>query len=178
MNIAINLLPWRQTKKERVKKELIYQSIAVVALLTLLLGVVHLWLVKKIGHAVQMHAPLETKRKQLEEKISTFKKMEVERNKMLANATIVDYLRHKALSPLRVLDALPHAMVPNISLTHLTRSEDAFLIEGKTQDPKYIADFMRGLMDQSCLLSPQLMWVQQGTLNNESVTFQLSVKAK
>lgn len=171
MAIYINLLPWRQARKERAKKQFIYQGLSVGLMVGMLLLAMHIALASKIQAQTAINTQLSMEVKQLDEVLASLGDVQKQTENVNAKMQVIDFLQSGRTLFIKTLDLIPRCLPQGIILTNITKTAEQITLEGKAEHPKLISDFMRQLEVTAWFYPPQLVWVQ-----NDS--FQLSIKEK
>jgi len=162
--IKINLLPRKEGKKERIRKEIII-SILSVALLLLIFFLVQ-WKMNK--EKEDLSAQISNTKKE----ITYYKSLTAEvdkaktSQKMLENKlTIINNLKKEKASPAKVLDTLSIDKPEKIHLESLKKEGSKLGIEGIALDDETVANFMTNLRKSKMFNNVDLIVSEQVELS-------------
>lgn len=160
MAVTINLLPWREEQKERLKKEfLIILAMAVVCALTIL-GFVHFCISHKIDHQRQNNEILQSEIRILDKQIAQIKTLQEEKAELIARMDIIQQLQTNRPHVVRLFDGITKTVPDGLFLDHLERRNINISIEGRAESNTRVSTFMRNIDASNWLKSPVLSVIQ------------------
>lgn len=162
----INLLPWREHRREQQKRTVYAQLL--LAGLGAILGVL-CWsysISLRLDAQHGRNAHLELQARNLAHRIKQLETLEQHRQQLLHRQRISASLQNKRLQMMRLLDALAHAVPDDVHLTRLSQKDLQLHISGRAMSNASVAHFMRRLSASEWLHAPVL----QQTLNMHDET--------
>lgn len=141
----INLLPWRDERREQRKKQFITVCIAVA-----LLGIVTVlsswfYLDHKLDDQEQANQLLVSTNQNLDAQLKTLDGLQERRNAVIERMKLIQGLEGQRPITVRLVDELVRVVPANMFITKFSRVGDKFTIEGKAESPNTVAEFLRGL---------------------------------
>jgi len=171
MTLHINLLPWREIRKERQKNEfLALLGIAIVASVLLMLCI-HLWIARKIHYQQENNLYLKNQIAILDEKITQIDVIEKAKKELLAKMDVIQQLQASRPEVVQLFDGIVRIVPVGLFLTSLSRNGMKVLIDGKAESNTRVSTFMRNIEGSHWLKSPELSLIQadekEGEKNKE-----------
>ncbi|KTC65781.1 Tfp pilus assembly protein PilN [Legionella adelaidensis] len=171
----INLLPWREVRREKEKKQfniLLGVGIAVGILIVFLVNSYARSLVENQTYNNQiLQQEIDELKKQILE-IADLKKL---RQALIARMTIVQNLQSKRILTVRLLDELVKIMPDGVFLTSVERIEDKITLLGYAESNSQISQLMRNIEDNQWIQDPELTEIKKTTEENVTVENQFKL---
>jgi type IV pilus assembly protein PilN len=141
----INLLPWREERREQKKKQFIYICIAVVFLA--ILTVLATWFIlnHKLQDQEQANQLIVSTNQSLDIQLKSLEGLQERRNAVIERMKLIQGLEGQRPVAVRLVDELVRVVPKTVYLTKFTRTGNKFTIEGKAESPNAVAEFLRGL---------------------------------
>lgn len=141
----INLLPWRDERREQRKK-----SFILVSIVSALMGVVVVFLAwsffeHKLNDQQEANQLITNNNQQLDQKLQALNGLQEQRKAIIDRMKLIQGLQAQRPITVRLVDELVRVIPDNLYLTKVTRQGDQFSIEGKAESPNIVAEFMRKL---------------------------------
>lgn len=141
----INLLPWRDERREQRKK-----SFIVVSIISALIGVLMVFLAwmffeQKLNDQQAANQLITNNNQQLDQKLKALHGLQEQRKAIIDRMKLIQGLQAQRPITVRLVDELVRVIPDNLYLTKVTRQGDQFSIEGKAESPNVVAEFMRRL---------------------------------
>lgn len=141
----INLLPWRDERREQRKKQFITVCIAVALLaLATVLGT-WFFLNQKLDDQEQANKLLVSTNQNLDAQLKTLDGLQERRNAVIERMKLIQGLEGQRPITVRLVDELVRVVPVNMYITKFTRAGDKFTIEGSAESPNTVAEFLRAL---------------------------------
>jgi len=173
----INLLPWRDWERERLKKEFfaVLGVAAAAGAVVVLLG--YLYFSNAISNQNERNAYLESKIAELQQQVEEIERLQKQKRQMQERIDVVQNLQAGRSITVRVLDGLVRALPDGVYFTALSLAGDNMNIEGTAEANARISSLMRSLDESELFDSPNLMSVKANPAFGESASnFTLTVK--
>lgn len=139
----INLLPWREERRqERLQQFLITTVASVVLTLLIFYGAV-LFVDDLIEEQSQRNQYLKTEIAALDEKIKEIKSLEQERDRLLARMQVIQELQESRPKVVKILDSVVRVVPEGVSLQKVTRQGTSLVFDGIAQSNARVSVFMR-----------------------------------
>lgn len=143
--VTINLLPWREERRELQKKRFIAISIGFVVLGLLLSGLCWMYYKKQLDDQNAANEMISAQNQMLDQKLKSLDGLQIKRDEILQRMKVIQDLQGVRPVIVHVFDAIARLTPQNMYLTGFTRDGDKFSITGKAQDPNVVSDFLRNL---------------------------------
>ncbi len=173
----INLLPWRDWERERLKKEFFAISGIAAAIGVAVLVVGYLYFNNAISNQNERNAYLDSKIAELQEQVEEIERLQKQKRQMQERIDVVQNLQAGRATTVRVLDGLVRALPDGVYFTGLSLAGDNMNIQGTAEANARISSLMRSLDESELFDSPNLMSVKANPAFGESASnFTLTVK--
>jgi type IV pilus assembly protein PilN len=152
----INLLPWReQQRTERKKAFGVGMLGAAVGALTV--AAVGWFLINQMLDAqVERNALLRREITELDKQIEEINSLEQQKQQFIARMQIIETLQRSRPEIVHVFDTVARIIPDGVYLTSLRQQGQKFTIQGITQSPSRVGDFMRAIDGSEWLTNPGL----------------------
>lgn len=141
----INLLPWREERREERKKQFI--TWCIVTALLAVLTVFAIWFVlnQKLTDQEQANQLVTSTNQALDAQLKTLDGLEERRKAILERMKLIQGLEGQRPVTVRIVDELVRVLPGTVYLTKFSRNGDNFTIEGRADDPNSVALLLRNL---------------------------------
>lgn len=173
----INLLPWREERRQQLKKEFLV-TLGLVAVLgagLVLLGdqVVN----NQIDNQNARNTYLTQNIKELDKQVAEIKDLERRRSQLLERMEVIQRLQGNRPIIVRVLDQLVRTVPDGVFYTNLTTKGKSISISGIAESNNRVSSLMRRLDASEWLADPNLDKVRAAAdYGDQATTFNMSVK--
>ncbi|WPL15902.1 Fimbrial assembly protein (PilN) [Thiorhodovibrio winogradskyi] len=173
----INLLPWREARRQRRQRDFISAVIAAV-MVTLLAGVaVQMQFSHMIDNQKQRNDFLAAEIRKLDEIIKEIERLDARKQDLLARINIIQTLQESRPEIVRLFDAVVVAMPEGVFLVDLKQSGGTVTVEGRAQSNARVSALMRNIEDSEWIGSPQLLLIENKDQTGTGLShFRLSFK--
>ncbi len=175
----INLLPWREAKRQELKKDFLVTAALMLALGggLLLLGdrVVN----AQIDNQKARNSYLKAEIKELDEAVAEIRELQKRRNQLIDRMRVIQELQGNRPIIVRVLDQLVRTVPDGVFYTSLSTKGKTITISGIAESNNRVSSLMRRLDASDWLANPNLDKVQAAPNYGEQAnTFNLTVVVK
>ena len=172
----INLLPWRELKREREKKEFTTYIAGILIVMVLLVFVVNRTIVGKIETQTSRNNRLETEIAEYNKQIVAIKNLKTQRKNLIARMMIVQNLQATRILTVRLFDELINILPDGVYVTHMDRVGDKVTLLGYTESNSNISQMMRKIESSKWIQRPELTEIKKSKEKQDSATsaFKLS----
>lgn len=160
ISININLLPWREERKEQQKREFLMMLGMGFLFAGGLVFCIHLWMNSEISFQNQQNAYLKNEISQLDKKIAEIEALQKEKQQLLAKMDIIQQLQANRPQVVRLFDGIVKTVPDGLFLTNLARTGTNILIDGKAESNTRVSTFMRNIESSTWLKNPVLSLIQ------------------
>ena len=141
----INLLPWREERREERKKQFISLCIATALLAVLAVFAVWFILNQKLTDHEQANQLVTSTNQSLDAQLKTLDGLEERRRAVIERMKLIQGLEGQRPVTVRIVDELARVLPRTVYLTKFTRAGEKFTIEGKADNPNSVAELLRNL---------------------------------
>lgn len=163
MSVDINLLPWREQKRQQRGRRFRLALVASVAL-GIGAGGALTWHYRQ-AHAVQQqrNAYILEQSRQLDEAVGAVDEWEAARDALLERASLLADLQAGRVQTVHVLSALSASRVDGVHYTRLSRQGDALRLTGLAESHRQVSELLRALAAAPFFSEPALSEVEVET---------------
>ena len=141
----INLLPWREERRQARKKEF-FATMAAVAVASLLaLFGAHYFAQYQIDKQLERNAKIQTEIDALKAKIEKIKDLETERARLLKRKEIIEQLQGSRSLMVHLFEELAMTTPDGVVLLGIKQTAETISLLGKAQSEARVAQYMRNL---------------------------------
>ena len=152
----INLLPWREALRKEKQNEYLTTVVVFAVLAVAIWGGVHWYHQEVIKYKETRIAFIEDNIKVLDEKIKEIKRLEKEKERLLARMRAIEQLQGNRPLVVRLFDEIIKSLPEGVSLEKLTQRGQNIIINGVAQSNARVSSFMRNLEKSDWLKNPDL----------------------
>ncbi len=172
----INLLPWREERRQELKKEFIATVVLVLALGAGLLLLADRVVNGQIDHQEARNEYLESNIKELNKMVAEIKDLQKRRDQLLYRMRVIQELQGNRPIIVRVLDQLVRTVPDGVFYTDLSTKGKKITISGVAESNNRVSSLMRRLDASDWLASPNLDKVKAApSYGDQANTFNLTV---
>ncbi len=172
----INLLPWREERREELKKEFL-TILAAVAIAAVLIVFFWGYIVKgQIEDQQARNQYLDRSIKELTNQVTEISELEQRKEDLLDRMKIIGDLQGKRPVIVRVFDELVRTTPDGLYFNEVQRSNNSVLVTGVAESSNRVSSLMRNLDASEWFSSPNLTGVKANTeLGEQGNDFELTV---
>lgn len=163
----INLLPWRERKRQRERLQLIRYLLVGLSMALFVVFFMHHQVSHLIDLERQCHQQLQNEIMQLTQQIKTIHEMSVLRRSQLSRLAILQNLQEMRLNTLRLLDELITMMPKGVYLNRIECMGNKVLLLGYAESTASISALMRSIEANVGVLAPSLTEIKTTSRENE-----------
>ena len=170
--MQINLLPWREERREEEKKRFL-SLIGVVAVATLIIMIYVHWIYSNwIDAQVQVNNYLKDQTIILDTRIKQIDALQLEKEHLLARVRVIQTLEADRPAVVNLFDQMVRIIPDGLYLTSVVRKDENLTIEGKAESNTRVSTFMRNIEHSTALKDPSLsiIKVDDTTANKQVVS--------
>jgi len=173
----INLLPWREERRQELKKEFLVTVGLVLALAVGLLLLGDRIVDGQIQHQNARNQYLKDNIKVLDEQVAEIRELQKKRNQLLDRMRVIQELQGNRPIIVRVLDQLVRTVPDGVFYTNLQTKGKTISIRGIAESNNRVSSLMRRLDASEWLANPNLDSVRAAPeYGDQANTFNLTVQ--
>ena len=157
----LNLLPWRDAKRQRQKRLLTAAGLSAVSLTLGLAVASYLYLNDLLGIQESRNTFLIAEIARLDRKILEIKDINKKKADLLARLTIIQDLQHIRPEVVHLFDEIVNAMPEWVYLTGIRQNGNTVILQGQAQSYGRISDLMRNIHASAWMTNPTLNIIRE-----------------
>lgn len=175
----INLLPWREERRQELKKAFIATVALVLALAAGLVMLGDRVVNGQIDNQKARNQYLEENIKELDKMVAEIKDLQKRRNQLLDRMRVIQELQGNRPIIVRVLDQLVRTVPDGVFYTGLSTKDKKITINGVAESNNRVSSLMRRLAASDWLANPSLDGVKAAPqYGDQATTFKLTVNVQ
>lgn len=175
----INLLPWREERRQEQKKAFLATSALVLALAAGLILLGDRVVNSQIDNQSARNQYLQDKIKDLDKQVAEIRDLQKRRNQLLDRMKVIQELQGNRPIIVRVLDQLVRTVPDGVFYTSLTTKGKKITINGIAESNNRVSSLMRSLEASDWLANPRLDKVNAAPkFGDQANTFNLTVRVQ
>ncbi|HHO81958.1 MAG TPA: pilus assembly protein PilN [Halothiobacillus sp.] len=140
----INLLPWREERRNQRQRQFVYQLIGVIAVGVAVVFGLHVYVSKQIEAQNNRNAFLRDVIRDLDRDIQTIQTLQEERERLIARMEVIQTLQADRPLIVHVMEELIRTVPEGIQLESVTvRNENEMNIQGYADAQARVAEYLR-----------------------------------
>lgn len=173
----INLLPWREERREELKKEFFTILIGTILLAIGLVFVWHQYVTSQIDNQRSRNAYLTQQISELNSQVSEIKELKEKREQLVDRMRIIQELQGKRPEIVHVFDDLVRTIPDGVFYTDIERNGSSLVIKGTAESNNRVSSLMRKLDASDWFSGPNLQGVKANpSFGEQANDFVLTVK--
>lgn len=175
----INLLPWREERRQELKKNFLVTVALVVALAAGLVLLADQVVNSQVDYQMARNQYLVDNIKELDKAVAEIRDLQKRRNQLLDRMKVIQELQGNRPIIVRVLDQLVRTIPDGVFYTSLTTKGKQISINGIAESNNRVSSLMRRLEASEWLASPNLDKVNAApAYGDQANTFHLTVNVQ
>lgn len=175
----INLLPWREERRQELKKEFLTVLALVAAIGVLLVFVSGMFVNSQITHQDLRNSYLKTHISQLDEQVSEIRELQRKRNQLLDRMKVIQELQGNRPVIVRILDQLVRTVPDGVFYENLSARGKEISASGVAESNNRVSSLMRRLDASDWFADPNLDQVAAApAFGDQATKFNLKVKVE
>ena len=156
----INLLPWREEKRNQRKREYLTTVGLCAVIAVLAWGAVHWHLNEKIDYQKSRNDFLQAEISKLDAKIQQIRELEKEKERLLARMKAIETLQTSRPIIVHIFDELVDSLPEGVYLKDISQNGSKITIKGVAQSNARVSNYMRNVEKSDWLKNPSLDIIQ------------------
>lgn len=168
----INLLPWRETRREQEKKIFITMLSLVLVFALVFVMLFNYFVTKLVDNQSERNQRLKNEVALLDKSLKTIALLKKERASLIARMQVVENLESTRPLTIHLFDEVIKIMPSGVVVTKMERKGYEVTIWGYTESNSNISDVMRNIENNKWIQNPVLTEIKKAleakpTMNNE-----------
>lgn len=156
----INLLPWRQARRQRQQRNFAILTGAGLGMTALVMLMVHLYIARGIEYQQQRNQLLTAEIALLDQKIKEIQELEKQKKSLIARMEIIQKLQISRPEAVHLFDELARTIPDGVQLIDLTQSDRILALNGIAQSNARVSVYMRNLDLSPWFQEPSLLVIE------------------
>ncbi len=156
----INLLPWREEKREEDKREFHIVVIGAVCVTLLLIYLVHMSIGGRVDKQNQTNAYLRQQMVVLDQQLGAINKLKEKKNMLFVKMQLVGSLQSTRPLTVHVFDEIPRILPDGVHLNTLDRKGVDLTMTGEAESNTRVSQLMRNIDKSQWLENPVLVEIK------------------
>ena len=175
----INLLPWREERRQELKKEFLAAVALVLALAAGLVLLADRVVNNQIDNQTSRNQYLTENIKELDKQVAEIRDLQKRRNQLLDRMRVIQELQGNRPIIVRVLDQLVRTVPDGVFYTQISTQGKKISIKGVAESNNRVSSLMRRLESSEWLASPTLDKVYEAhEFGDQANKFELTVNVE
>lgn len=176
--IHINLLPWREEKRETIKQQYKRQLIITIVTVVIVAIAIHVWLALGLNRQQNRNQFLQQTTQSYDQRIQEISKIQILRKEINERKNIIFYLQaNRAFAVLLFVDFI-NITPDGVYFTEIEREDKTLTFEGKADSNAQVSQLMRNISHSLWLNDAKLGVIKVDKNNPYQRTFKLTVNEK
>lgn len=158
---TINLLPWRQRRREAQKKQFYLLLASLFLCCIFVLGNMHFWMEHQIDLQLKSNQFIEQQIKNLDEKLEKIKNIQTKKKQLLSRMRVIQDLQKDRPNVVHLFNDLVKIVPDGLTYHILKRENKLITIEGFAESNTRVSKLMRNIKDSSILINPELQIIRE-----------------
>lgn len=171
----INLLPWREKKREIDKKYFLMMLLSSVFMSCVFVGLFYIYATHLVNHQMERNQLLQNEITLLDAKIEEIKKLKKIREGLISRMIIVQNLQSTRTLMVHMFDELIKVMTSGVYVTKLERKQDIVTLWGFSDSNGSISDLMRNIEADEWIHNPSLTEIKKKEGKTQSANNEFSL---
>lgn len=166
----INLLPWRESMRQRQKKEFLTLLFAVALFVVIIVWLVGMLIDSQIANQNQRNSFMEGQIQVLDSQIAKIKDIKESKNAIEQRMALIEQLQtSRNVAPI-VLDELARMVPQGISFRSFSRIDNVMVVSGVSESNNRLSSFMRRLEESKVFGNGELSSIVADTSATDAVS--------
>lgn len=163
----INLLPWREQKREQEKKLFNSTILLGVLIAAAIVIIANYSVTTMVNHQISLNDRLNQEIRILDGEIEEIKKLKLVRAALISRMKVVQSLQSTRALTVHLFDELIKVMPQGIYVTKLERKEDLVTVWGYSESNTDISNLMRNIERNAWIQQPSLTEIKKSEAGAE-----------
>ncbi|MFT5599436.1 MAG: type IV pilus assembly protein PilN [Chitinophagales bacterium] len=173
----INLLPWREWKRQEQKRQFGLWSILSLCLASLIMLLIHIQMGSKIDYQLSRNNYISNEITQLDKQIAEISELQKVRRSLLERMEVIQALQRSRPSIVHLFTEIVSTVPNGVYLKSLSQNDGNLVMNGEAESNSRVSTYMRNLSGSDWLKDPNLTVIQiEDKKVNRISAFTLTVK--
>ncbi len=174
---SINLLPWREWKRQEQKKQFGLWSVLSLSLAAVIMLLIHIQMGTKIDYQLSRNNYISSEISKLDKKIADIVELQKVRRSLLERMAVIQDLQRSRPSIVHLFTEIVSTVPNGVYLQSLSQTDGNLVMSGEAESNSRVSTYMRNLSGSDWLKDPNLTVIQiEDKKVNRISAFTLTVK--
>ena len=174
---TINLLPWREWKRQEQKKQFGIWCVLSLLLAGSIMALIHMEMARKIDYQLSRNNYISTEINELDKQIAEISALQKVRRSLIERMEVIQNLQRSRPSIVHLFTEIVTTVPNGVSLQTLSLTDGNLIINGEAESNARVSNYMRNLSNSDWFKDPNLTVIQiKDKKVNRISTFTLTVK--
>ncbi|KTD23723.1 pilus assembly protein PilN [Legionella israelensis] len=164
----INLLPWRELKREQEKKWFTTMLVLGLVVAAFIVFILNYYAKSIVENQISRNQRLKDEITRLDKQIAEIKNLKQIREALISRMLIVQNLQSTRILTVHLFDELIKVMPEGVYITQMERKEDIVTVWGYAQSNTNISELMRNIERNQWIRNPILTEIKKPTAEQKS----------
>lgn len=156
----INLLPWREERRQEQKKEFGILAGLVTLLAVAVVGLIHIQMSSKIEYQLDRNRFMKNEIAKLDKEIAEIRDLKKTRRSLLERMEVIQSLHTSRPSIVHLFSEIVSTVPNGVYLESLTQVGSNLKLDGEAESNARVSTYMRNLSDSPWLKDPSLTVIE------------------
>jgi type IV pilus assembly protein PilN len=156
----INLLPWREQRRQQQRRDFIVILGCVAGLGALVVLLAHLVISSQIDHQADRNQYLQTHISELDKQVAEIRELQTRRNQLIDRMQVIQNLQGTRPLIVRIFDEIVRTLPEGVYYRSLQRTGSTITIAGTAENNNRVSSLMRQLEKSDWFANPVLKGVR------------------
>jgi type IV pilus assembly protein PilN len=173
----INLLPWREERRQEQKKQFVMMSLMTCVLSAAIVGLIHFQMQARIDYQLSRNRFMTNEIVKVDEEIKEISELQKVRRSLIERMEVIQDLQGSRPSIVHLFSEIVSTVPNGVYLKTLSQTAGNLLVNGEAESNARVSTYMRNLSSSEWLKDPNLtvIEIEDKTVNRIS-TFTLTVQ--
>lgn len=152
----VNLLPWRDARREKEKKEYITLAIMTATFSIIVLGLIYFYVSSLASDQTALNNRLEREILIMDKRIIEINKLKKLRTALISRMSIIQKLQETRPLTVHLVDEIIKVVPKGMYITKIERKGDTVVITGNVESNSSVSIFMRNIDEDHWINHPNL----------------------
>ena len=157
---SINLLPWREWKRQEQKKQFGLWSVLSLSLAAVIMLLIHIQMGTKIDYQLSRNNYISSEISKLDKKIADIVELQKVRRSLLERMAVIQDLQRSRPSIVHLFTEIVSTVPNGVYLQSLSQTDGNLLMSGEAESNSRVSTYMRNLSGSDWLIDPNLTVIQ------------------
>lgn len=153
----INLLPWRDERRQQRQENLIISLLIAALLAAAAVGVAWYSVNQAISFQQNRNEFLRAETRLVDRKIKGIEELEKVKNKLLARMDVIERLQDSRKQPVHFFNQLTSTLPEGVYLLSVNQKKDSVTVSGRAQSNARVSEYMRNIVASLWFSEPRLV---------------------